>query len=322
MPLRYLAAVPTIGSIMKSASILLALTTTITVLATAPRDAAYAADVGCQSYFYTLGRPFPEEKARKLWPSGRRPTRLTCSVGLVKGPITAGDYDKIVAFYRQHHPFIDSFQLQSPGGSVIEATQIGRFFRRYLIEAEAPAYINGLSFLRNINGETCAGPDCICASACALVWFGASRRMGRVGMHRPRRTDLDFSALSVEAASAQYKEALRLVTNYLIEMGAPRTVVEKMVSTSSADVHWLDDGVLGDLPIERDAAFDEWLRASCSTLSLSEYKKMLALQLAENERGLRSIERNLYAQLNSRWFRAKACEHELISSNRDKLPAP
>lgn len=308
---------------MRSAVLLATFTITIATLVIASMDGGFAADVGCHQRYLASGRPFPVERARKLWPSGRTPTSSTCSIAYIKGPITSGDFEKFVSFYRAQHPFVSTVLLQSPGGSVSEAMKIGRLLRRYLVEAKAPERINGHNVLMVSARNLCAGPDCICASACALVWFGAPDRQGRVGLHRPYRKDLEFGSLSADAAKKQYQHALRDVTSYLTEMGAPSIVVEAMSSTSSADVRWVDDGVLwGNIPMARDAAFDEWLRSNCPTLGVDEYRALLALQVAGQERNLSPQERDYLEQLSSKDFRASACEHQVVSRNRDALPPP
>lgn len=274
-----------------------------------------SAEVGCLDYY---SNAFPEERAAQLWPSGRRPTKTTCSTGSIRGSISAGDFEKFVTFYRAHHPFMNVVFLHSAGGNVREAIKIGRLLRRYLIEADAPRQIAGHRLL----GKLCDGPDCVCASACALIWFGAPARAGGVGLHRPYSKDAAFGALSAEEASKQYQDALRGMSTYLSEMGAPKSVVETMTSTSSADVAWIDDGVLEGVSIGRDAGFDEWVRANCQTLGNKEYNTMLALSVASRDRGLNAEERAYLDRLEARDLQSSTCEHRLVSNNRDELPPP
>src|SRR5713101_4823125 len=74
-----------------------------------------------------------KEGARKSWPSGRMPiVPGTCLKGFLNRQIVKGDYDKVRAFLKAHHPFLGEFILNSPGGDADEAIRIGRLFRRYL----------------------------------------------------------------------------------------------------------------------------------------------------------------------------------------------
>jgi len=143
---------------------------------------------------------------KAAWPSGFRPSDNTCSWALIRGPIETGDHERFLAFYRQHHPGLASLDLLSPGGKVDEAIKMGRVVRKYLISVRAPMY-SGLD-RKMFLGRICDGtPDCVCASACALIWLGAVVRDGRVGLHRPRFTDPAFSALPPDAASKAYRQA-------------------------------------------------------------------------------------------------------------------
>jgi hypothetical protein len=81
-----------------------------------------------------------------------------------------------------------------PGGDVDNALKIGHLFRRYLISASAPLLApNGVFELPwLVAGKVqylCRAPDCVCANARALFWFGGVNRQGRVGLHRPHTED-------------------------------------------------------------------------------------------------------------------------------------
>src|ERR1700739_3873884 len=99
---------------------------------------ARAADVRCLTgplgYY---GSKLDYDWYHRHWPSGARPTKETCSTGFIYGPIQPGHFERVLSFYRGHHPFLAGFALASPGGDVEEALKIGRFFRKYLIAAYA-----------------------------------------------------------------------------------------------------------------------------------------------------------------------------------------
>ena len=152
-------------------------------------SSTYAAEISCVKPFGERAFEKYEGGARDFYPSGRKPIpNVTCPNGLVNGPIVKGDYEKVAAFIRANHPFESTFRLVSPGGDVHEALKIGRLFRRYLIATVAPTdryleYANreprttyGVPHLDSWpgsgSGDLCRGENCICASACALIWFG------------------------------------------------------------------------------------------------------------------------------------------------------
>src|SRR6266581_4769501 len=115
--------------------------------------------------------------------------------------------------------------LISDGGSAYEGIRIGRLLRKYLITTYASGSV--------LTG--CGSAGCICASACALIWFGGVQRMGIVGLHRPRLDDPDFANAPPDEATKIYRKILDDITNYLNEMEVPRTAIEAMVAASSSE---------------------------------------------------------------------------------------
>jgi hypothetical protein len=253
-----------------------------------------AAEVECDLFAVDDGKPMP---------SGARPTADTCSVGYLYGRISKGDYQRVLDFYTKNHPFLVSFKLNSPGGDVEEALKIGRLLRKYLIAASAPHRLpDGRVFLesngRRSDGKRallCEGGGCVCASACAFIWLGATQRFGSVGLHRPRTEDPAFKALAPGDAANAYRRMLDNIIRYLDEMEAPRPIVDVMVATSSGDIRWVDHSTygLGNAP-----SFREWLDASCGHLR----------KQAKQQRVLT--------------FDDLVCEGQLVSSHRDRLPLP
>jgi hypothetical protein len=153
-----------------------------------------AAEVECVRHYD--GKPIPEEFAQKLWPSGFRPVAGMCKYGYLHGTIAKGDYEKVRALLRLNQQMLNVFYLASPGGDVNEAILIGRLFREYLITAWAPQDFSGSFLLATSPTILCRGTECVCASACALIWFGAVDRSGVVGLHRPRIGDPTFKTLA------------------------------------------------------------------------------------------------------------------------------
>jgi hypothetical protein len=281
---------------------------------------ARAAEVRCGTGMYghyTL--PQDEGWFMRRWPSGVRPTETTCSSGVIYGPIKHGDYEKVLALYRNNHPFLSSFMLASPGGDVVEAIKIGRLFRKYLIMANAPLHVpfpeGGETFTSEGEPE-CQGGRCICASACALIWFGAVYRMGSVGLHRPRTDDPYFKGLAPADAAGAYRRALNSIRLYLDEMEAPNPMIEAMVATGSADIKWVD----ANDELERPPSLAEWEDTTCGGFSIKDRSVLSHLRaehsdLSQQEQSLR----DQLAKRQSKWF---LCQVELLSRNRDKLSPP
>src|SRR5258706_2743716 len=131
-----------------------------------------------------------------------------CLAALLSARIVKGDYEKVAAMYAREHPHLLYLFLQSPGGDVEEAIKIGRLVRKYLITAAAPSFMDppagafaallpDYSVLNSFFGaRICSGSSCICASACALIWFGAPQREDTVRLHRPYIANPRFKDLS------------------------------------------------------------------------------------------------------------------------------
>jgi hypothetical protein len=197
-------------------------------------------------------------------------------------------------------------------------------FKKYLIYAVAPFQSGhgGRSLqmsYRTGSFELCDGPDCFCASSCALIWFGAPDRSGRIGLHRPRTEDPAFKALTPAEAARAYKRMQDGIVRYLEEMETPRPLIEAMVSTSSAEIRWFDDKVAG----HRAPSFAEWVDASCGQFTTQETDKMMQLEVKRwPQPKLSDTEQFLYSLLREKYVKNADCELELISSHRDRLPPP
>lgn len=280
-----------------------------------------AAEVRCASGSYGhYSLPQNEGWFRRRWPSGVRPASNTCSTGFIFGPIEKGDYEKVLALYRQNHPFLAEFILASPGGDVAESIKIGRLFRRYLIMASAPLRITfpegGGTFSSISDEPECESGKCTCASACALIWFGAVDRFGSVGLHRPRTDDPYFRALGPTEGAKAYHQVLDGIRQYLDQMEALEPMIEAMVATSSADIRWVTTA--GDL--KRPPSLAEWEDASCGSFSSKEDNLLSELRVKRSN--LSQQEKNLRNQLESRQSQWWLCIIELLSRSRDKLPPP
>src|SRR5258706_13847542 len=93
-------------------------------------ETGQAAEIICD-YLYGQNHDF-QKSAPEFWPSGKVPKPENCLVAFLHGEIVDGDYERVKAFIRAHHPFLNAIYIQSPGGSIREALMIGRLFRRYL----------------------------------------------------------------------------------------------------------------------------------------------------------------------------------------------
>lgn len=240
------------GDIMKLLSffILLAITTI-------PNRFSYAAKIECTKYIQT--DLSSEMKAELEIEAEFNPLGL-CSSFYINGKIVEGDYQRISNYIKPSSRIFPYVYINSAGGNVYEAFKIGGFFRRYLIRISAPSQSPEGGFYMHIpsKGIVCSGVDCGCASACALIWFGAVDRTGVIGLHRPKILDESYKKSSPDKASRQYKEVLNQIKTYLTEMEAPNALIDYMVGTASHEIKWVKDSSL-----EHPPSYIEWVSASC-----------------------------------------------------------
>jgi hypothetical protein len=276
-----------------------------------------AAEIGCGQ---PLNEPIPDELARQLWPLGFRPIAGMCQSAYLLGKIEKGDYDKFRIFYRKNHPVLNVLKLLSPGGNTDEAMMIGRLLRKYLITAWGPIQLGTvrLWYQGSESSPSCRGPECVCASACALIWFGGVQRLGFVGLHRPRIEDPAFKALSPADATKAYKRALDDIAHYLDEMETPRPMIDTMVATSSSEIRWVDSDTDG---VTRPPSYAEWLDASCGHVTTQEDETYLSL--GTKEEGQRTAnETLLYNMLGEQRFSINKCQMKLRFSHVEQLTPP
>ena len=313
---------------------------------------ARAAEIECEFAFYG-GANYGDEAARKRF--GFVPVEGLCISGYLHGNIAKGDFDKVLAFFRQNYPMLAYVILWSPGGDVDEAIKIGRLLRKYLVSTRAPSSIGTMnSLLGHVRppiapsgpdprafdrtkpfrvegedkdrpplilpelGSLCSGPDCVCASACALIWFGGVDRSGDVGVHRPRSTDPQFTALPATEAVIAYRRVLDGIETYLRDMEVPRPIIDTMVATGSAEIKWVDS-IEDDL--ERPPSFAEWQDATCGA-ETKEESKAFAHLISREAKTLSQTESLLLKTLREKVDNRIHCQRHLRGQQILQLPRP
>jgi len=285
----------------------------------------HAADVECfgPQELYD-GRSISDAAARKLWPSGFRPVAGMCFAGFLRGTILQGHYEKVRTFLAQQKNYMTLFVLVSPGGDVNEAMMIGRLFKKYLIHTWSPEYFLDRFFLPNFGTDQppryrCEGADCVCASACALIWFGGVSRSGSVGLHRPRISDPTFKALPPAEAAKVYRKALDDITRYLDEMEAPRPMVDAMVATDSSNIWWVNAEFDR---LEQPPTYAEWAESACGNFSKQEQDTLNDLIHRKSSGNLTSNDTLLLQLLSDKEVTHRTCAMYLRSSHVEQLPPP
>jgi hypothetical protein len=205
------------------------------------------------------------------------------------GPIEAGDHSRFLKTLEEAKAkklIVTGIRLDSPGGVVTEAIEIGRSVRKNLIFSNAPVFEveldgdtplatyyrcsgrnavdrrSGLQFNKNAVVDN----NCTCASACALIYFSGVSRWGDVWLHRSFISGApeDMSFEDYESKLAASHQSIR---DYLAEMRAPEWVTTGLMATPSDDLV-----LLRDLPnyepksTVSDPLFEEYVLSRCPSL--------------------------------------------------------
>lgn len=188
----------------------------------------------------------------------------------VEGEIQKGDLAKIKR--EALGKLVVSVTFWSPGGDVAEALDISEYLSEKVISVNAPQ--GGLNIDGNQLSSTCEMgnirprrmENCVCNSACAIIWLlTPSRGGGRdtIGVHRPRFDHQNFSKLSLEEAEIAYSDLLSTVEKRLYEKSINKSIIERMMSTPSSEIYYLSEQEL-DLVGDKAPVLDELLTAKCS----------------------------------------------------------
>lgn len=194
-----------------------------------------------------------------------------------------------------------NFHLNTPGGDIEEAMKIGQFAREILAtvdsygktiiapgsEDERLRFKPGGEPWKRL-GYVVLRPDAQLSeeyivrnySAGILIFYGAVKRAHSdnsdqrlgfdkkrtipvMGLHRPYYEKEYFSKLSPPQASEAYRKLENMVRNYLAEMGAPQSIIDRMFNRASNEIELLTaDEFRGHYKSE-ESFLAEWLIARC-----------------------------------------------------------
>ncbi|MBR1173555.1 hypothetical protein JQ617_06270 [Bradyrhizobium sp. KB893862 SZCCT0404] len=183
---------------------------------------------------------------------------------VVRGPITAGDADR---FKKQALDLIKRglipgiVRVYSPGGDVTEALSIGRQLRTLGASTQAPLRLSDYNPTVKPGANACpigddltgkwlyylpptgqGDVDCVCASACFLIWAAGTGRHGDViGVHRPSFVDQAwYGRLPLDAAKKAYDRSVNEAQAYLREMEIPDSIIKTMFAVDSRSMYYLE----------------------------------------------------------------------------------
>jgi hypothetical protein len=211
------------------------------------------------------------------------------------------------------------FHLNTVGGDIDEAMQIGRFFRdvlagvdsygtiivapgsddeRQLMKASEPS--RNRDYVVVAPGVTLTEKHIVRNySAGIMMFYGAVRRSIRdnvdrrlgvakpetvpvMGIHRPYYDRTYFSQLSPSKAADVYKTLEKTVRSYLTEMGAPQALLDRMFASSSDRIELVPSAEFRAFYKPEESFLEEWLIAKCGMTG--DYSKVLDARQIEDFR--------------------------------------
>lgn len=159
---------------------------------------------------------------------------------LLHGPIASGDAGRLLAFLDTMTSRPDVIALNSPGGVVDEALEIGRALRD-----------------REINTAVLEGM--ICVSACPYMLAGGVSRFvsegSAVGLHQHYYETPGYIPAAFAVEDIQYGQARTMA--YLIEMGVDPGIMLHSLSTAPEDIYVLLPDELTETRLATEILQDE-----------------------------------------------------------------
>ena len=147
---------------------------------------------------------------------------------LISGKIVKGDFQRLGRLidpteswnnYRGY--LIGGVHLDSPGGDVAEAMRIAQLVERSFV-------------------STTVKPGNSCLSSCFLMFAAGTRRMwfgsSKLGVHR---ISLVGEELDLNKYGKTTTEVSQAVENFLVRVGTPRKLIEKMNDTPPSEMYFL-----------------------------------------------------------------------------------
>ena len=91
-------------------------------------------------------------------------------------------------------------------------------------------------------------------------------------------------------------------------MEVPKGIIDKMVSTGSAEMEWVTHSVINRIEIERAPSFAEWVDAACGAFPAREYELLLLKNpLSTHDRPMSQQEEKRFKMLQEmRWKKCSA----------------
>jgi len=229
---------------------------------------------------------------------------------IIQGDIEPGDYEKFIDAALAAGSDVYSVVIASRGGDALEAMKIGRLIRALKFQTEVPHNVPPSARFPK-GGAFCkpdlpiAAANCTCSSSCVLLYLAGVYRFGDyLGVHRVF-VDHDYLAkMSMDEAARYSRVVSGVVDAYLSDMGAPRSLLEKISSVASDDIEILDRSFIKEHLEGYAIGYEEWFIATCGSSTEPYY--------AMGETGDIQERKELMSELED----VLACERKKLASEK------
>lgn len=149
---------------------------------------------------------------------------------VLRGTIAANDYERLYnGLYdisQNNHITFDAIRLDTGGGNLIAGFKLAMFIRKYNIATVVPA-------------------NSMCASACFLIFAAGRERWAdytsKIGVH----------SVSINGEEdATTAQGTVIMTRYLSNLGVPKGIIGRLVTTKPNDMAWLDKNELDSMSVK------------------------------------------------------------------------
>lgn len=263
----------------------------------------------------------------------------------IEGEIIEGDFQKIInlsrTFIKKGWPI--KILINSKGGNAVESMKIGRFVKDAFIEVK----IKGN--LIKVNSNT---PIRYCYSSCVLIFIAAPVRdhegdnefftpegsslmiktskgveqkiVPVIGIHRPYFDKASYAKLSATQAKQNYGYLEKVTRQYLQDMGAPVSFIDRMFLSSSNEVEVIKKEEFLKYFGYKEPYLEEWLLSKCGGLDKKEMNDWASVMadriISRNDKYIPSrFSKGYIDYLTEKQEKADKCKEAALMNNQKEV---
>lgn len=238
---------------------------------------------------------------------------------LIEGLLQPGDSKKFFELLTSNKGNISEVYLYSGGGDAIEAIRIGEIIRQYKLNTNAPFGTQQKPVCKlPLNDNS----NCKCESACFLMYVaGIHRQASVLGIHRIYYNHDYLRQLPPSQAAEKHNEIKTIVTNYLIQMGTPKPIIEKMFTIQSGGMYFLKPDEIRPQLSGYLEEYSEWIVSKCGNFEQL-LGEVFLIKMALNEKPSSELKKAFQLK-ESALFQSISCRkhesHKLAQEAFNKL---